>query len=118
MIVSISSFAVLGFVFGFLADINALFVKSFGNKIITFFIDILLFVIYGLLFFCLLLVVNDGIIRGAYFVGCVVGFALYMLTIFRLFAPLRRRLVKLIKKSNLYITSKLKSFKKLLHLAK
>lgn len=118
MIISISSFAVLGFIFGFLADINALFVKSFSKKIIIFFIDVLLFVIYGLLFFCLLLVVNDGVIRGAFFVGCIVGFALYMLTIFRLFTPLRRRLVVLVKKSNSYISTKLKSFKKLLHLPK
>lgn len=118
MIASVLCFLILGFAFGFFADINSMLTKSTNNNIVIFFIDVFLFVIYGVAFFCMLLVTNDGVIRGAFFLGCAIGFVLYMLTLYRLFSPLRQRFSHFLKKSNNIVLSKLKSFKKLLHLTK
>ena len=121
MIFSIFSFFILGFIFGFLFDLDTLFIKSLNNKFIRFVFDFTLCVIYGLAFFTMLLIFNDGVFRGIYFISMLLGFTVYMITLYKLFNKPRKKLCFFIR--NLHINLKIsnpnpKYFKKVLHSSK
>ncbi len=128
MILNNLYFLLLGFFFGFLADLNTLLVNSLKNKVLKFIADFLMMCVFGILYFTLLLALNDGVFRGVFFISAFAGFIVYMLTIFkllkkprdkisynlkRLFAKQKRLLSKFGK-----ISIKPKYFKKVLHSSK
>lgn len=92
MILNNLYFLLLGFLFGFIADLNTLVVNSLKNKVLKFIADFLMMCIFGVLYFTLLLALNDGIFRGVFFISAFVGFIIYMTTFFKLFKKPRDKI--------------------------
>ena len=77
-------FVLLGLSFGILYDVFRFFRLIFKSVKIQFVIDFLYFVVISITYFIFLLSYNNGQVRVYYFTLSLVGFLIYMLTVFRL----------------------------------
>ncbi len=106
-------------IFGVSFDLTAFLENVFDSKITRFIFDLLMLISWGLLFFCFLLIFNNGMIRSLFFAFAGVGFLLYILTIHRILSFVGNKISAKINLLLNKLTNKLKiskkSFKKLLH---
>lgn len=99
-------FLFLGLLIGVIYDIFRFFRLVFKNKTAVFLLDFLFFFIISPIIFIFLLSYNNGIVRVYYFTAILLGYLIYILTLYRItgyifrpIASLFRNIVKKILKS-------------------
>lgn len=112
---AILQFLLVGFVSGIVYDLFRFFRLVFANKVITFILDFLFFVLFSILFFILLLGYNNGSVRVLYFTSFILGFLVYVFTVFRITKSFQSKTAGFIR---LVIKKSFKSFKKVLQFIK
>lgn len=104
-------FLFLGFGIGAIYDIFRFFRLLFKKKWVEFFLDFLFFFTISPIIFLFLLSYNNGLVRAFYFTAVLIGFLVYILTLYRvtvyIFRPIANVFRFIVKKS-------LKSLKKVL----
>lgn len=108
MLDTVVAFFVSGVIFGAVYDFFRFFRLLFKNKILCFILDFVYMIIISFLFFINLLGYNNGMVRYYFIVLIVLGFLLYIFTVFRLTEKLEKPVALIIRKS----------FKKLLQFVK
>lgn len=108
MLDTVVTFFVSGVIFGAVYDFFRFFRLLFKNKILCFILDFVYMIIISFLFFINLLGYNNGMVRYYFVVLIVLGFLLYIFTVFRLTEKLEKPVALIIRKS----------FKKLLQFVK
>lgn len=108
MLDTVVAFFVSGVIFGAVYDFFRFFRLLFKNKILCFILDFVYMIIISFLFFINLLGYNNGMVRYYFVVLIVLGFLLYIFTVFRLTEKLEKPVALIIRKS----------FKKLLQFVK
>jgi len=96
---TVITFFVSGVIFGAVYDFFRFFRLLFNNKTVTFILDFTYFIIISVLFFIALLGYNNGMVRSYYVVLAVLGFLLYIFTVFRLTEKAERRISSIIRKT-------------------
>ena len=108
-------FLFLGFGIGAIYDIFRFFRLLFKKKWVEFFLDFLFFFTISPIIFLFLLSYNNGLVRVFYFTSVLLGFLVYILTLYRvtvyIFRPITGVIRFVVKKS-------LKSLKKVLQSVK
>ena len=108
-------FFIAGLLFGSIYDILRFFRLVFPGKRAAFVFDLLFFIIISPAMFLLLLSYNNGQVRVFYFTAVIIGFLLYVLTLYRLTGFFERGLAAFLR---FIIKNCLKSFKKVLQIIK
>lgn len=108
---SLEAFLIAGIALGALYDIIRLFRLVFAKKAAVFLLDFLFFLIASPVIFILLLSYNNGSVRVIYFTAAVLGFLIYILTVYRVTAVPERFIASGLRKIFKYC---LKSLKKVL----
>ena len=92
-------FILNGFLIGVLFDIFRILRKAFKTKdIITYFEDILFWLISGGIVLYTVLKFNNGELRGFIFIGIIVGVLIYMLIFSKIFIKINLFIINFIKK--------------------
>ena len=108
-------FLFVGILFGAVYDIMRFFRLVFPKKRAVFLFDFLFFFIISPALFLFLLSYNNGQVRAFYFTAVIVGFILYILTLYRITGFFERGIATFFR---LIIKKCLKSFKKVLQIIK
>lgn len=96
---TVLTFFVSGIIFGAFYDFFRFFRLVFRNKIITFLLDFLYFIIISIAFFIELLGFNNGMVRAYYVILILLGFLLYIFTVFRITAKIEKPVSSFIRKT-------------------
>lgn len=104
-------FLIAGILFGMIYDVLRFFRLIFPGKRATFVFDLLFFIIISPVMFLLLLSYNNGRVRVFYFTAALIGFLVYILTVYRITGIFERGIASFIRK---IMKKCLKSFKKVL----
>lgn len=108
---NLSVFFIAGILFGAVYDVLRFFRLIFPGKRAAFVFDLLFFMIISPAMFLLLLSYNNGQVRAFYFTAAVLGFVIYILTLYRITGIIERGIASFIRK---IMKKCLKSFKKVL----
>lgn len=108
-------FLLSGFIMGAVYDFFRFLRLLCVSKVFVFFADFIYFVIFSFSFFIPLLAYNNGSVRVMYFTVYLLGFIVYLASVFRLTAALQRKIAFFIRNS---VKKALKSFKKVLQFIK
>lgn len=105
-------FLLLGVSFGVLYDVFRFLRLIFSSKYAAFILDFLFFIVISMIFFIFLLGYNNGQVRVYYFTLSLIGYLLYIFTIFRLTLRPERAIAMFFRK---ILRKCLGFFKKVLH---
>lgn len=109
-------FLFLGFGIGAIYDAFRFFRLIFKNKWAEFFLDFLFFFTISPIIFLFMLSYNSGQVRGYYFTSVLLGYLLYILTLYRItvhiFRPIANVLRFIVKKCVKSLKKVLQSIKK------
>ena len=111
MIEELPVFLIMGIFFGALYDFFRFFRLLFSNKRADFFFDFLFFFIISPVIFIFLLSYNNGQVRVLYFTAILLGFILYILTVFRLTGYIAKPVTSFFRR---FMKKRLNNFKKVL----
>ncbi len=108
-------FFIVGFVCGAVYDIFRFFRLIFANKWAVFFLDFLYFFLISPFIFIFLLSFNNGQVRVFYFTDILMGFVVYILTLYRITGWFQKPIAALLRN---IVKKIIKSFKKVLQCIK
>lgn len=106
----ILSFMILGAVFSFVFSVVTDVEKIIGSRVVTFVFDVLMFLSFSVVFFCFVLGFGTSGFRYYHLLFTVLGFALYRLTVHRLFAKVNCKAVNFLILKRKSFTKRLKKF--------
>lgn len=92
-------FLALGILWGFVYDVVTLLGKIFRLRVVVFFLDVIMMVLFALSFFSLLIGYNEGQIRILYLAVSVAGLVAYMFSIHKILVQVFEKITKVIKNS-------------------
>ena len=97
-------FILNGFILGLLFDIFRIFRKSFKtNDLITYFQDVLFWILSGFIVLYSIFKFNNGEVRGYIFVGISIGAIIYLILFSKIFIIVNVFIINIIKKIIYYI---------------
>ena len=111
-----------GLIVGLSFDLNIFMQGLIGARWLSYPMDFLLTLAWGIAFVCCLIGYNSGVLRGEYLLLCGGGIVIYLITLHRLLKPFFTLLLKPVEKLRRFLSKKLKkrkkSLKKVLHFGK
>ena len=97
-------FILNGFILGLLFDIFRIFRKSFKtNDLITYFQDVLFWILSGFIVLYSIFKFNNGEVRGYIFVGISIGAIIYLILFSKIFIIVNVFIINILKKIIYYI---------------
>ncbi len=109
-------FFIIGIVIGILFDIFRILRKTFKTPdIVTIIEDILFWILVGIIIIFSIFKFNNGILRSYIFVGLIIGFIIYMLTISKYLMKISVKILLTIKNIIYFPFRKINLFYKKIH---